>query len=61
MVAGVELACMATAAALSLSGVTALWMLAVIGFVNGSALAFYYPAYTAWLPALVDDADHCDE
>ena len=56
-VAGVELACMATAAALSLSGVTALWMLAVIGFVNGSALAFYYPAYTAWLPALVDERD----
>ncbi|MFW5471379.1 MFS transporter [Knoellia sp. CPCC 206435] len=56
-VAGIELACMATAATLSLSGVTALWMLAVIGFVNGSALAFYYPAYTAWLPALVDERD----
>ena len=57
VVAGAELACMSTVAALSLTGVTALWMLAVIGFVNGAGMAFYYPAYTAWLPALVDERD----
>jgi len=29
----------------------------VIGFGAGVGMAFYYPAYSAWLPALVDEAD----
>ncbi|KGN34131.1 MFS transporter [Knoellia sinensis KCTC 19936] len=57
VVAGVELLCMAIIATLSLLDLTQLWMLATIAFVNGMAMAFYYPAYTAWLPALVEERD----
>ncbi|WP_353951549.1 MFS transporter [Knoellia sp. S7-12] len=57
VVAGVELLCMALVATLSLLDITQLWMLATVAFVNGMAMAFYFPAYTAWLPALVEQRD----
>ena len=40
-------------AVLSLSGLTQLWHLAVVSFFIGAGMAFYYAAYSAWLPALV--------
>ncbi|WP_404385702.1 MFS transporter [Knoellia locipacati] len=57
VVAGIELLCMASVATLSLLDLTQLWMLAAIAFTFGMAMAFYYPAYTAWLPALVEERD----
>ena len=57
VVAAVELVSMALVAALSITDHTALWHLAVIGFVTGMGWAFYYPAYSAWLPALVPESD----
>ena len=36
---------------------TELWQLAVVSFVSGAGFAFYYPAYTAWLPALVPESE----
>ena len=56
-VAAVELAGMALVAGLSLSDQTRLWHLALVALVTGFGLAFYYPAYSAWLPALVPDSD----
>jgi MFS family permease len=56
-VAGVELAGMALVAALSLTDHTVLWHLAAVSFVTGMGMAFYYPAYSAWLPALVPQSD----
>lgn len=53
----VHLASFAVATLLALTGATQLWHLAVIGFVGGVAMAFYYPAYSAWLPALVPPED----
>ena len=56
-VAAVELLGMATVAALSITDVTAIWHLAVVSFITGMGMAFYYPAYSAWLPALVDESE----
>ena len=56
-VATVELSGMGIVAALSLTGTTALWHLAAVAFVTGAGMAFYYPAYSAWLPALVPESD----
>ncbi|WP_205471883.1 MFS transporter [Nocardioides sp. SYSU D00038] len=56
-VAAVELAGMAVVALLSLADATQLWHLAAVSFVAGMGMAFYYPAYSAWLPALVAEAD----
>src|ERR1700750_3033565 len=42
---------------LSLVGATALWHLGVVSFFPGMGLAFYYAAYSAWLPAIVPEAD----
>jgi MFS family permease len=42
-----------TAAALTLTGTIQVWHLAVIAFVLGVADGFFYPAYSAWLPALI--------
>jgi len=56
-VAGAELAGMALIGFLSLTGVTEVWHLAAVSFMSGAGLAFYYPAYSAWLPALVPESD----
>jgi MFS family permease len=57
VVAATELAGMTLVATLSLSGHTAIWHLATVSFVAGMGMAFYYPAYSAWLPALVPESD----
>ena len=41
------------AAVLSLTGLIQIWQLALIAFVLGIADGFFYPAYSAWLPALI--------
>ena len=48
---------MAVVAALSLAGVVELWQLAAVGLVGGLAMALYYPAYSALVPALVPEAE----
>ena len=53
----VELAGMAVVATLSFADLTQLWHLAAVALVAGMAMAFYYPAYSAWLPALVPERD----
>lgn len=57
VVAAVELLGMGIVAALSLTSTTQVWHLAAVSFVTGSAMAFYYPAYSSWLPALVEESD----
>lgn len=57
VVAAVELAGMTVVALLSWGDLTQLWHLAVVSFATGVAMAFYYPAYSAWLPALVPERD----
>ncbi len=56
-VAAVELVGMALVATLSILDLTQIWHLAAVSFVTGMGMAFYYPAYSAWLPALVPEAD----
>ena len=56
-VASLELSAMALVAVLSFTDTTELWHLATIAFVTGMGMAFYYPAYSAWLPALVPESD----
>jgi MFS family permease len=56
-VAAVQLAGIGAIAVLSLAGHTQIWHLAVVAFVTGASMAFYYPAYSAWLPALVEESD----
>ena len=41
------------AAVLALSGLIEVWHLAVLSFVLGVADGFFYPAYSAWLPAIL--------
>ena len=48
---------MAVVATLSLTDTTRLWHLAAVSFIAGAGMAFYYPAYSAWLPALVPESD----
>nr|WP_082510375.1 MFS transporter [Leifsonia sp. Leaf325] len=43
----------AAAAVLALTGTIEVWHLAVIAFVLGVADGFFYPAYSAWLPAII--------
>lgn len=43
----------ATAAVLAATGVIEVWHVAVISFVLGLADGFFYPAYSAWLPAIL--------
>ncbi|WP_203338235.1 MFS transporter [Nocardioides limicola] len=57
VVLAVEVAIMAVISVISLVGVTQLWHLAVAALGSGFALAFFYPAYSAWLPALVPEQD----
>ncbi len=56
-VATVELAGIGLVALLSVTDATQLWHLAAVVFMTGVGFAFYYPAYSAWLPALVPDSD----
>jgi MFS family permease len=42
---------------LSLTGSTRLWHLAVVSLCIGMGMAFYYAAYSAWLPAIVPASD----
>ncbi|MET0862946.1 MAG: MFS transporter [Nakamurella sp.] len=42
------------AAVLALTGTVQVWQLAVIALVLGVADGFFYPAYSAWLPALIE-------
>ncbi|MGD9958533.1 MFS transporter [Nocardioides sp.] len=55
-VAAVELAGMGLLAYLSINDLTQLWHLAVVSFVTGMGMSFYYPAYSAWLPSLVPES-----
>jgi MFS family permease len=57
VVAAIELAGMALVAALSITDTTRLWHLAAVAFVSGMGFAFYWPAYSAWIPALVPESD----
>ena len=56
-VATLETVGMTLAAVLSASDTMQLWHLATIAFALGMGMAFYYPAYSAWLPALVHEDD----
>lgn len=56
-VASIELLGMSLIAALSLAGLTQVWHLMLVSFAAGVGMAFYYPAYSAWLPALVPEQD----
>jgi MFS family permease len=51
----VELTGMAVVSLLSSTDLSTLWALAGVAFSTGVAMAFYYPAYSAWLPALVPE------
>lgn len=55
-VALVEVLGMGLVALLSSMGLGSLWLLAAVAFTTGMAMAFYYPAYSAWLPALVPES-----
>ena len=48
---------MGLVAVLSITDTTQLWHLAAVAFVTGMGMAFYYPAYSAWLPSLVPESD----
>ena len=41
---------------LSLTGATRLWHLGVVSLFLGMGMAFYYAAYSAWLPAIVPES-----
>lgn len=56
-VAAVEGVGMGLVALLSVLDLTRLWHLAAVATVIGMAMAFYYAAYSAWLPALVPESD----
>lgn len=57
VVASVEFLGMALVAVLSTTDLTQIWHLAVISAISGMGMAFYYPAYSAWLPAMVAEED----
>jgi MFS family permease len=56
-VSALELTGMTTIGVLSVTDTTQVWHLAVAAFAAGVGMAFYYPAYSAWLPALVPESD----
>ena len=56
-VATAEAISYAVVTVLSLAGLTELWHLAVVSFFLGMGMAFYYAAYSAWLPAIVPESD----
>lgn len=55
VVSSVECGAMALVTALAAFDLTRIWHLALISLVTGVALSFHYPAYSAWLPALVPE------
>ncbi|WP_217996937.1 MFS transporter [Nocardioides jensenii] len=56
-VAAVQFSAIALVGFLSLTDLSGIPLLIGINFVYGCATAFYYPAYSAWLPALVPEKD----
>ena len=56
-VATAEVVCYTVITVLSLTEVTRLWHLAVVSLCLGMGMAFYYAAYSAWLPAVVPASD----
>lgn len=56
-VATVELTGFGVTALLAWAGLTTVPVLAAIAFATGMAMAFYYPAYSALLPAIVPEQD----
>ncbi len=56
-VAALELAGMSLVATLSILDLTEVWHLAGVSLATGMGMAFYYPAYSAWLPSLVDESE----
>ncbi|MET0837883.1 MAG: MFS transporter [Marmoricola sp.] len=56
-VAAVEAVSYTVVTVLSLTDLAHLWHLAVVSLVIGVGMAFYYAAYSAWLPALVPESD----
>lgn len=57
VVATLELAGMALVAFLSVTDLTQVWHLAAVAGISGAGMAFYYPAYSAWLPAMIPEED----
>jgi MFS family permease len=57
VVASVESGVLGLVGVLSATDHTQMWHLAAASLFKGVAFAFYYPAYTAWLPALVPASD----
>ena len=57
VVAIVELGCMGVICVFSLLDETRLWQLAAASTLIGITSAFYFPAYSAWLPLLVPPED----
>ena len=55
-VATAEVISYAVITVLSLAEVTRLWQLAVVSLCIGMGMAFYYAAYSAWLPAMVPES-----
>ena len=55
-VATAEFVSYAAITALSLADLTQLWHLAVVSLLIGMGMAFYYAAYSAWLPAIVPES-----
>jgi MFS family permease len=56
-VATAEVVSYTVVAVLSLTDLSRLWHLAVVSFFIGMGMAFYYSAYSAWLPAIVPESD----
>ncbi|WP_433359204.1 MFS transporter [Streptosporangium sp. CA-115845] len=53
VVQGVNALTMSLIAVLSLSGLVQLWQLGIASFVVGAGAAFFYPAYSAYLPRVL--------
>ncbi len=56
-VASAEVVSYTIVTVLTLTGAAELWHLAVVSFFLGMGMAFYYAAYSAWLPAIVPESD----
>ena len=56
-VATVEAVSYTVITVLSLTDLARMWHLAVVSLVIGVGMAFYYAAYSAWLPAIVPESD----